>query len=334
MLGIQIYYSCVDLVMNKKLGFTIFVFLTLTYVCTLVWIDSNRGSYLSVSKFLSVLPLLLGLCSFSFFLRYLRWHWLIYRCHGEISFAKGFAAYLSGFALTASPGKVGELIRIRYFKFVGVPSSKVFAGFFYERTFDVFVVFLLCIVGLADLQAIYVAAFFFLLVMAIVSLLVCNPKLIPQFLNQLGSFDPLAKLSVGITEGLQAVRFWMTPLDGAVAFSLGFIAWTSVAIAFVVLTRTLGIQVPFLEAFSLYPLAILIGASSLIPGGFGTTEAALVALLSLYGVALEDSILAAVGIRLCSLWFSMLLGFLSIIGLELLESNRFNKVVIKDRDFR
>lgn len=334
MLGIQIDHSYEDLVMNKKFGFSIFVLLTLIYVGILVWIDSSGGSYLDVSKFLSILPVLLGLCFFSFFLRYLRWHWLIYRCHGEISFAKGFAAYLSGFALTASPGKVGELIRIRYFKFIGVPSSKVFAGFIYERTFDVFVVFLLCIVGLGDLNAIYVAAFFVLLVMAIVLLLVGNPTLIPQFLNRLGSFRLLAKFSVGIKEGLQAVRFWMTPLDSAVAFSLGIIAWTSVAIAFVVLTRTLGIQVPFYEAFSLYPLAILIGASSLIPGGFGTTEAAIVALLSVYGVALEESILAAVGIRLCSMWFSMLLGFLSITGLELLESNRVNKTVIYDRDFR
>lgn len=319
--------------MSKKFGLSIFVMLTLLYVGVLVWIDFSKGYDLEISKILRILPVLLCLCFFSFFLRYLRWYWLIYRCHGRIGLTRGFASYLSGFALTASPGKLGELLRIRYFNFMGVSSSKVFAGFIYERTFDVFVVFLLCIIGFGDANFILVAALFFSLVTVIVFLLVSYPNTIPSLLKRLGSISSLDKLSSVIKEGLQAVRFWITPLDTLVAFSLGVTAWMSLTSAFVLLIRTLVIEIPIFEAFSLYPLAILIGASSLIPGGFGTTEAAIVALLSVYGVTLEESILVAVVIRLCSMWFSMLLGFLSIMVLELMESNRFNKVDIYDRDF-
>lgn len=52
-------------------------------------------------------------------------------------------AYLAGFAFTATPGKVIELICIRYFTRVGVPSNISFSSFIYERSLDLIVVLFL-----------------------------------------------------------------------------------------------------------------------------------------------------------------------------------------------
>lgn len=63
----------------------------------------------------------------------------------------------------------------------------------------------------------------------------------------------------------------------------------------------------------------LAGAASMLPGGVGSTEAALVALLSLFEVPMGIAILAAVGIRLATMWFAVLCG---LCALGILEVSR------------
>lgn len=61
---------------------------------------------------------------------------------------------------------------------------------------------------------------------------------------------------------------------------------------------------------------MLSGAASMIPGGVGTTEVAIVAPLSTFVVPLDVATLSAIGICIASLWFSVFCGFLSLFSLE------------------
>ncbi len=54
----------------------------------------------------------------------------------------------------------------------------------------------------------------------------------------------------------------------------------------------------------------------MLPGGIGSTEAATVLLLTKFGSALDDAVLAAIAVRLGTLWFSVCLGIGSIAILE------------------
>jgi uncharacterized membrane protein YbhN (UPF0104 family) len=54
----------------------------------------------------------------------------------------------------------------------------------------------------------------------------------------------------------------------------------------------------------------------MLPGGVGTTELTIVLLLGAYGVSASLATLAAVGIRLVTIWFAMLVGFISVAILE------------------
>nr|WP_236251838.1 lysylphosphatidylglycerol synthase domain-containing protein [Stenotrophomonas maltophilia] len=68
---------------------------------------------------------------------------------------------------------------------------------------------------------------------------------------------------------------------------------------------------------SIYPLAMLIGALSLVPGGVGTTEAAIVLMLGASGVEVDAALTVAIGIRLVSLWLAVIVGMLAMARLEL-----------------
>ncbi len=55
----------------------------------------------------------------------------------------------------------------------------------------------------------------------------------------------------------------------------------------------------------------------MIPGGLGSMEAALVALLNYFGVPLPSAVAATVLIRLATLWFAVAMGLGCLIWLQL-----------------
>jgi uncharacterized protein (TIRG00374 family) len=100
------------------------------------------------------------------------------------------------------------------------------------------------------------------------------------------------------------------------SLGLGLIAWGLTSYGFLMLLDYLGLSVPFLAAFAIYPLAMLVGAASMLPGGLGSTEIAIVALLAIQGVNLSLAAITAIGIRLATIWFAILCGLISILTLE------------------
>jgi uncharacterized protein (TIRG00374 family) len=73
---------------------------------------------------------------------------------------------------------------------------------------------------------------------------------------------------------------------------------------------------PWQYAVAIYPLAMLIGALSFVPGGVGTTEAAIVLMLTAAGAGVEAALAVAIGIRLVSLWLAVAVGMLAMSVLE------------------
>ncbi|MEE7546167.1 flippase-like domain-containing protein, partial [Xanthomonas sp. Kuri4-1] len=110
------------------------------YLVALWWLDRDKHilhqlASLRLPLALATLPVLL-----SFALRYQRWRRLLHSQGDLIPWWPGALAYLSGFAFTASPGKAGELLRIRYYARMQVPASRTLAAFLFERALDLVVV--------------------------------------------------------------------------------------------------------------------------------------------------------------------------------------------------
>ena len=124
-----------------------------------------------------------------------------------------------------------------------------------------------------------------------------------------------------LQDGVLGCRTWLNVLDISVSLFAALMPWSLVALGFVYLQWQITDVVPLSEAFSIYPLSMLIGAASMIPGGIDSTEGAIVFLLGGYDVALGSAVKIAVGIRLTTLWFGILIGFVSLGVLEW----RFNK---------
>lgn len=295
-----------------------FLLVTACYLIVLVWIDARNEVFASVSELLTVLPVLAALSLFSWFIRFIRWHWLLRRAGHKTLLFQGFLAYLSGFAFTATPGKVGELVRIRYLGPMGVPATRVLAAFVYERAFDLLAVLMLASLFISRIDLFLVVLIFVLLFLGIILFMVLKPEFLNRLAVHLRSIRArrLSRMVGTLRDGLAGCRVWADPLDALVAGGLGLIAWFLTSLAFVFLLARLNIDLPTLTAVSIYPLSMLAGAASMLPGGMGSTEAAIVAILSFHGSSLGEATLAAIGIRLATLWLSVICGFSAVAVLE------------------
>ncbi len=295
-----------------------FFFLTIFYVGALLWTDSKKEVFSQIPLLVNAIPALIGISFFSYLVRYSRWQWLLRRAGYKVALGYGFLSYLAGFAFTATPGKVGELIRIRYFNRANVPASTSFGAFVFERAFDLIVVLLLASLVISQQKYFIIALSFVLIFLVFLILLAMNATLVNWIMGLFDSLGwrPLAKLTLIVQEGLSACRFWFNPLDLFFCFVYGIIAWSATAAGFLLLTQDLGISIESITVFAMYPLAMLVGAASMLPGGVGTTELTIVLLLGSYGVSTSLATLAAVGIRLATIWFAMLVGFMSVAILE------------------
>ena len=288
--------------------------IVLIYLMILLWGDTQKGFLEFLPNALRQLPVLMFLALVSFGLRYARWFYLLCLGGSYVPVWRGWLSYLSGFAFTATPGKVGELLRIHYFSRLKVESSLVMAAFVFERTLDLVVVFCLAALWAVDTQMYIVVSTFVGGGLLVVSFVMYRPK----SLDVLGiafignGWGRVGRLLCFVAKAMENCAVWLRPVPLLLSLLLGFGAWCTTAIAFVYLLITFQLHLPFLAAFSAYPLAMLAGAASMMPGGLGTTETAIVIQLQTHGVPVSTALLVAVAVRLGTMWFSVFLGFTSI----------------------
>ncbi|MDE2255711.1 MAG: flippase-like domain-containing protein, partial [Betaproteobacteria bacterium] len=100
------------------------------------------------------------------------------------------------------------------------------------------------------------------------------------------------------------------------ALLLGLLAWGSEAVGFAWLLHWLGIELSLRYAVFVYAASMLAGAVSVMPGGLGGAEAAMIGLLTLAGARADSAVAATILIRLTTLWFAVGLGMLVLGGLR------------------
>ena len=94
-----------------------------------------------------VIALCLSLVNYG--LRFSRWQMYLNTMGYNIPFSGNLKIYLSGFALTTTPGKAGEALRGVLLKPLGVPWKICFAALLSERLSDLLAIVLLTLFGLS-----------------------------------------------------------------------------------------------------------------------------------------------------------------------------------------
>jgi uncharacterized membrane protein YbhN (UPF0104 family) len=258
---------------------------------------------------------MLGLSLVNYLLRAARWH--LYSEHLRLGIPPGMNLlhFIAGFALTTTPGKVGEALRLWLIERChGHRYERIVPLFLGDRLADMNAVMLLCLAGIAGFPDQVWAAVLAGAAMLLLTLSLAFPR--PLIATTTGAYAAGGRrgrrLFARARATLRQTARLFAPRLLLLAMVLSLAGWLAEAFAFHWVLDVLGASLTLLQATFVFTFAIVVGAVSMLPGGLGSAEATMVALLVALGVELETALAATAVIRATTLWFGVALGFLAL----------------------
>lgn len=254
----------------------------------------------------------LGLAATNYAIRYLRWQ--LYLRRAGVAAPGGLSAlvFLSGFVMSVTPGKLGELFKaILLREIAGVPARRTAPVVVAERVTDLTALVLL---GLAGVAAYGIARSMVIAAACVVAgglAIVAYRPLAMAVLRLLARVPRVGRLVPRLGEMYDNLAELVRPRPLAWATALGVVAWLCECVGFALIIASFpGAEVPLGLATLIYAATTVAGALSFLPGGLIVTEASMVLLLvaSARGLDQPAAVAATIVTRLCTLWFAVLLG--------------------------
>lgn len=300
------------LILGLILGIVVFVGLG-------IYADFNEMSRLLQQFNWGWLPLILGLTSLNYLLRFAKWHYYLAQIGiTNLPVKDHLRIFVGGFGLSLTPGKAGELIRTIWYKNrVGVHPTKTAPMSFAERITDGMAMTILALGGVIAYPQYWLLTITVGLVLVIIVIILQIRPLVHWFLN-FGEKLPLVSNIIHHLHTMYESTYQLLRLKNLlVAVGLGCLAWSSQGLAFYLVLVGLGsppsFSLLFLAVFILN-ISSVVGGYSGMPGGLGVTEGSMTGLLQLMvGLPQNQAATATLLIRFCTLWFGVTAGLLTIL---------------------
>lgn len=259
----------------------------------------------------------LALTVWNYALRFLKWQLYLSRLDvPALPTGTSLLVFLSAFALSITPGKLGEFIKCAFLKrLTGTPVSRSTAAVVAERLTDGLAMILLAAVGalLFPTGRPVLAAAAVLALIAIV--LLQRPRYLTALLDRLPAHAKLDRLAQHAVHFFDASGALVGPRILALGTALGVAAWLGECAALYLILIGLGVPASFelfLVATFVLAVSSLAGALSMLPGGLGVAEASVTAMLLVLlrgdGLDRGEAVAATLLIRFATLWFAVILG--------------------------
>ena len=252
---------------EKKRSRRYFARTALVALAILAFITYRAGFENVLASLFAVNPLFIAIASVLYVLSYLlrgyRYHYILLQLGYERGVIFSTAAVsISQMANVLTPVRIGDLARAYVFKRRGVPYSSSIGGIAAERVFDLVSVAIIAFVsasllGLGIKEPIYAAGFAFLIVVVVI--------LLSKMENVIGRIFQNARKVMGVRESV-------------ILTFLSLALWLSDIVVCYIISMSFGTP-----EFLLVSLAVAVGnivkALPITPGGVGTYEAAMTAVL-------------------------------------------------------
>jgi uncharacterized protein (TIRG00374 family) len=263
-------------------------------------------------------PALLALASGNYLIRFGKWEYYLSLLKISLPKKDSFIIFMSGMALSITPGKLGEVMR-SYFLKKGFdePITKTGPIVLADRLSDMMALVILSALGAYSyhygqnvawaVSGLIGAVFLVVTIRPLGSRLLHSLNRLP-FVNE-QRFEQLQNLYDASAVLLDLRRL-------ALPLVLSVVAWGLEAVGFYLTFKGFGLEHGFLIPVFIYSFSTIVGAISMLPGGLGATEGALTGLMKLLSVSTGTAALAAIIIRAATLWFAVALGTIFLIWAE------------------
>jgi uncharacterized protein (TIRG00374 family) len=249
-------------------------------------------------------------------LRFLKWEfYLALLGIRGVPKSDSFLTFLSGFVLTVTPGKVGEVFKsLVLFETHDVPMPKTAPIVVAERLTDLVGVVALVLVGSVGFPGGLPWAAAGAVAVAMVLAVVASrsiPDAIVRWMD--GRGGAFGRLAPRLHTAWESLRLLVTPRALVVPTLLSVASWALEGMSLYVLLSGFRASVAPTFALFCYATSQLAGALIPVPGGLGVTEGSLEQqLVRLGGVDAAAATSAMILVRFATLWFAVALGFVAL----------------------
>jgi uncharacterized protein (TIRG00374 family) len=267
--------------------------------------------------------IVIGLVMIGFLLRAGRWHYYVRVLDWDVPLVPSLTAFVASFALTATPGKAGELVKAALLRTRHDVSLTQGVGILMiERLGDLLALIMLALGGLTlfiDLRGYVIAS---LVVVGVAALIASQSQIARAITMRISAASQLRTVALKLLNALDAGKQLLRPLPVLVGGALALAAWSCEGLAFHLLVGHLAIHSPLPISFSIFSFSTLAGAMSMLPGGIGGVEVVMALLLTRLAAPASVAAVAVLLFRLCTLWLFSVIGFAFLLGWLILLSRR------------
>jgi uncharacterized protein (TIRG00374 family) len=263
------------------------------------------------------LPAILALTLWNYALRFVKWHLYLHRLHISAGFSDSVGIFLCGLSMAMTPGKAGELLKsVLLRRKVGTPIAVSAPVVLAERLTDGLALLGLAVTGVVlyrqAVVPMLVLSALFLVVIVVSQLPAVRHRLVPW----LQGHPRLAQRAESITHLYGSARVLLSPPMLLAAVGIGLLSWSGECMAFYLVLVGLGFHggaTLLVQAAFVLAVSTLVGSVTLLPGGIGAAESSSAALLvAITHTTLSQAVAATLLIRLCTLWFGVTVGLVSL----------------------
>ena len=270
-------------------------------------------------------PLIVALTVWNYAGRFLKWEMYLDALGvPRIPRLLGIRVFLSGFAMSITPGKVGEVIKaFQVQRITGVPVERTAGAVAAERATDGLAMLILALVGFTRYD--YGRPFVLLVaVLAVAAILVVQrPTLLHAVVARIDGLPIVGPFADRAEQFVTSSSSLMQPRMLLRGTAIGVVSWAGECVAFFLILVALGLEASWsLLLIATFVLAVssLAGGISLLPGGLGVADASvagmLLALVDTPDMTRATAVAATLLVRFATLWFAVLIGFVALLSLE------------------
>jgi len=261
-------------------------------------------------RFLPVLALTFG----NYLLRYFKWSLYLRTLEIEVPPLRNLTIFLGGLSMVVTPGKIGELLKAYLLKASqGVPMARTAPVVMAERITDLLALVLLMLSGVFTFSTGRYAAAIVGGMVLLFLVIVSSRRLSLALIGLLSKLPKIGRLGPKLEEFYEATALLFKPGPLIAASALSLAAWFCECLGFyLVIDGFPGQHAPLLLAVFIYSATTIGGLPA--PGGLGLTEGGMATLLR-YTANVGSAVAGAATliIRLCTLWFAVIVGVLALL---------------------
>lgn len=255
----------------------------------------------------------LGLTLAHILIRLGRWLYYLRVLNISADLKTSVLVFLIGLSMIMIPGRVGELAKSYFLKQKSdTPIRLSGPVVITERIGDVVPVLLLGMWGLIFIPFGWTIIAVTLVGIGIFLSLLASDRGVRVLvrLPVLRRWEPI------LADSGRALRCLFSLKVTVIGLLLGCAAWFILGFAFWLVLEGLGSQVPIPVAVSIFCATTLLGSITMLPGGLVTTEGSMLVLLQRVGLGSSLASAAILIIRVCTLWFAVLIGLAALFYLQ------------------